>query len=53
VKAQDEGVKEGFLTKHPSVDTKRRGRLGGAEKVPEEVSIQGSLNGNLLVYRRG
>ena len=40
VKAQDAGIKEGFLTKHPPVDAKSRGGLGRAGEVPKEVGIQ-------------
>lgn len=53
MKAQDPGIKEGFLPKHPSVDAKRRGGLGRAGKVPKEVRVQRSLNGNPPVSREG
>lgn len=49
MKAQDAGIKEGFLTKHASAEAKSRGGLGRAGKVPKEVSVQESLNGNLTV----
>lgn len=37
----------------PPVDAKSRGGSGRAGKVPKEVGVQGSLNGNLPVSREG